>query len=96
MRLLSPILHRVIYPVLGSVGYFHSRPLAPVTAITYHGVLPAEYKSEDAFLDNTLVSEAAFRSQLRLLKKHYNVISPESFLRWLGKLEELPERTSSR
>jgi peptidoglycan/xylan/chitin deacetylase (PgdA/CDA1 family) len=92
MRLLSPILHRVIYPVLGSVGYFHSRPVAPVTVITYHGVLPAGYKSEDSFLDNTLVSEASFRSQLRLLKKHYNVISPESFLRWLGKLEELPER----
>jgi peptidoglycan/xylan/chitin deacetylase (PgdA/CDA1 family) len=92
MRLLSPILHRVIYPVLGSVGYFHSRPAAPVTVITYHGVLPAGYRSEDAFLDNTLVSEASFRSQLRLLKKHYNVISPECFLRWLGKIEELPER----
>jgi peptidoglycan/xylan/chitin deacetylase (PgdA/CDA1 family) len=92
MRLLSPILHRVIYPALGSVGYFHSRTVAPVTVITYHGVLPAGYKSEDAFLDNTLVSEASFRSQLRLLKKHYNVISPESFLRWLRKLEDLPER----
>ncbi len=92
MRLLSPILHRVIYPVLGSVGYFHFRPVAPVTVITYHGVLPAAYEREDAFLDNTLVSEASFRSQLRLLKKHYNVISPESFHRWLGKLEELPER----
>jgi peptidoglycan/xylan/chitin deacetylase (PgdA/CDA1 family) len=92
MRLLSPILHRVIYPVLGSVGYFHSRQVAPVTVITYHGVLPAGYRSDDAFLDNTLVSEASFRAQLRLLKKHYNVISPENFLCWLGKLEELPER----
>jgi len=92
MRLLSSILHRVIYPVLGSVGYFHARAVAPVTVITYHGVLPAGYRSDDAFLDNTLVSEASFRSQLRLLKKHYNVISPERFLRWLGKIEELPER----
>jgi peptidoglycan/xylan/chitin deacetylase (PgdA/CDA1 family) len=92
MRLLSPILHRVIYPVLGSVGYFHSRPAARVTVITYHGVLPEGYESEDAFLDNTLVSEESFRSQLRLLKKHYNIISPEEFLLWLGRKKELPEK----
>jgi peptidoglycan/xylan/chitin deacetylase (PgdA/CDA1 family) len=92
MRVLSPILHRVIYPVLGSTGYFHSRRIAPLTVITYHGVLPAGYKSEDAFLDNTLVPEGAFRSQLRLLKKHYNVISPDEFLLWLRKGGDLPER----
>jgi len=92
MRLVSPILHRVIYPVLGSVGYFHSRGAPPVTVITYHGVLPAGYKSEDAFLDNTLVTEESFRSQLRLLKKHYNVISPDEFMLWLRKSQELPEK----
>ncbi len=92
MRVLSPILHRVIYPALGAAGYFHARPVAPVTVITYHGVLPAEYRSEDAFLDNTLVTEEAFRSQLRLLKKHYNVISPDEFRRWLCKDGNLPER----
>ncbi len=92
MRVLSPILHRVIYPALGSAGYFHSRRVAPVTVITYHGVLPAGYVSEDSFLDNTLVTEGAFRSQLRLLKKHYNVISPDEFLRWLRKGRNLPER----
>ena len=92
MRVLSPIFHRVIYPALGSVGYFHSRMAAPVTVVTYHGVLPAGYKSEDAFLDNTLVTEGAFRSQLRLLKKHYNVISPDEFLLWLRKRGDLPER----
>jgi len=92
MRLVSPMLHRVIYPVLGSVGYFHSRPAAPVTVITYHGVLPAGYKSEDAFLDNTLVTEESFRSQLRLLKKHYNVISPDEFVLWLRKSQRLPEK----
>src|SRR5450631_82399 len=92
MRVLSPLLDRVIYPVLGSVGYFHARAIAPVTVITYHGVLPAGYVSEDAFLDNTLVTEAAFRSQLRLLKKHYNVISPDEFWRWLRKGGNLPDR----
>ena len=92
MRVLSPILHRVIYPVVGSTGYLHSLRVAPLTVITYHGVLPAEYKSEDAFLDNTLVTEGAFRSQLRLLKKHYNVISPDEFLIWLRKGGDLPER----
>jgi peptidoglycan/xylan/chitin deacetylase (PgdA/CDA1 family) len=92
MRLLSPILHRVIYPTLGSVGYFHSRPVAPVTVITYHGVLPAGYKSGDPFMDNTLVTEKSFRVQLRLLKKHFNVISPDEFLLWLGQKQELPEK----
>jgi peptidoglycan/xylan/chitin deacetylase (PgdA/CDA1 family) len=92
MRLVSPILNRVIYPVLGSAGYFHSRGAPPVTAITYHGVLPAGYKTEDEFLDNTLVTEESFRSQLRLLKKHYNVISPDEFMLWLRKSQELPEK----
>jgi peptidoglycan/xylan/chitin deacetylase (PgdA/CDA1 family) len=93
MRVLSPILHRMIYPALGSVGYFHSRPGVPVTLITYHGVLPAGYKREDAFLDNTLVTEGAFRAQLRLLKKHYNVISPDEFWLWLRQDGDLPEKT---
>lgn len=92
MRVLSALLHRVIYPMLGSTGYFHSRTVAPLTVITYHGVLPAGYKSEDAFLDNTLVTEGAFRSQLRLLKKHYNVISPDECLLWLREGGNLPER----
>jgi peptidoglycan/xylan/chitin deacetylase (PgdA/CDA1 family) len=92
MRLLSPILHRVIYPVLGSAGYFHSRPAASVTVITYHGVLPAGYKSADAFLDNTIVTEESFRMQLRLLKKHFNVISPDDFVLSLRQRQELPER----
>jgi peptidoglycan/xylan/chitin deacetylase (PgdA/CDA1 family) len=93
MRLLSPILDRMVYPALGSVGYFHSRVGAPVTAITYHGVLPAGYKREDAFLDNTLVTEKSFRSQLRLLKKQYNVITPDEFLLWLRQGTGLPEKS---
>ncbi len=78
--------------MLGSVGYFHSRAAAPVAVITYHGVLPAGYKTKDRFLDNTLVTVESFRSQLRLLKKHYNVISPGEFMLWLRKSQELPEK----
>jgi peptidoglycan/xylan/chitin deacetylase (PgdA/CDA1 family) len=92
MRLLSPILHRIIYPALGSVGYFHSHPSAEAQVITYHGILPVGYKSGDAFLDNTLVTVESFRSQLRLLKKYYNVISPDEFLLWLHRGQVLPGR----
>jgi len=92
MRLVSPILQQVVYPALGKVGYFHARASASASVVTYHGVLPQGYQSADPFLDNTLVSITAFRSQLRLLKRHYNVISPDHFLSWLRGLEELPVR----
>jgi peptidoglycan/xylan/chitin deacetylase (PgdA/CDA1 family) len=92
MRLVSPILQRVVYPVLGSAGYFHSRTSPGVSVVTYHGVLPAEYESADPFLDNTQVNVASFRSQLKLLKKYYNVISPDQFLSWLRNKEDLPAR----
>ncbi len=90
MRLLSPILQRVVYPALGTLGYFRARASAGV--VTYHGVLPEHYPSTDSFLDNTLIGVDSFRSQLRLLKKHYNVISPDLFLRWVEGEEDLPER----
>jgi peptidoglycan/xylan/chitin deacetylase (PgdA/CDA1 family) len=96
MRLLSPLLQRVVYPALGKAGYFHWRVPGLVRVVTYHGVLPEGYQSADPFLDSTLVNIASFQSQLRLLKKHYKVISPERFLGWLrqteGKTEELPAR----
>jgi peptidoglycan/xylan/chitin deacetylase (PgdA/CDA1 family) len=92
MRLMSPILQRVVYPTLGKVGYFHSRALASASVVTYHGVLPQGYQSADPFLDNILVSIALFRSHLGLLKKHYEVISPDRFLRWLREPEDLPAR----
>jgi len=92
MRVLSPILHKMVYPALGSIGYFHSHPNSVVNVITYHGVLPSGYKSRDTFLDNTLVEAESFRSQLRLLKKHYNVIEPDQFLQWLRRRHDLPER----
>jgi peptidoglycan/xylan/chitin deacetylase (PgdA/CDA1 family) len=93
MRLLSPILQKVVYPAFCKVGYFHSRVSAAVRVVTYHGVLPKGYQITDPFLDNTLLRIAAFRSQLKLLKKHYNVITPEQFLHWLRTQEELPPRS---
>jgi peptidoglycan/xylan/chitin deacetylase (PgdA/CDA1 family) len=94
MRLLSPILHRMVYSALGRMGYFHCRfaPSAALNVVTYHGVLPVGYKSKYPPLDNTLVELESFRCQLRLLKKHYHVISPDRFLRWLRKQEDLPSR----
>jgi peptidoglycan/xylan/chitin deacetylase (PgdA/CDA1 family) len=92
MRLLSPVLHRMVYPLLGAAGYFHARSLPVVSVITYHGILQAGYHSTDAFLDNTLVTADVFRSHLKLLKKHYNVISPSEFLLWLRQGQTLPKR----
>ena len=83
----------MVYPTLGNVGYFHVHPTSVVSVITYHGILPGSYKSDDAFLDNTLVSAESFRAQLRLLKEYYNVISPEQFLQWLRGRQDLPERS---
>jgi len=92
MRLLSPILQRLIYPALGRAGYFHARSSNFVGVVTYHGVLPQGYQSPDPFMDDALVSIESFRSQLLLLKKHYNVISPERFRRWLRREDDLPPR----
>jgi peptidoglycan/xylan/chitin deacetylase (PgdA/CDA1 family) len=89
----SQVIHRMVYPTLGNVGYFHVHPTSVVSVVTYHGVLPAGYQSDDAFLDNTLVTMESFRAQLRLLKEYYNVISPDQFLQWLRSGEELPERS---
>jgi len=83
----------MVYPTLGNVGYFHIHATSVVSVITYHGVLPSDYKSDDAFLDNTLVSAQSFRAQLRLLKEYYNVISPDQFLQWLRSKGNLPERS---
>lgn len=92
MRFLSPILQRIIYPAIGATRYFQFQARSPVRVVTYHGVLPEGYRTSDGFLDNTLMSAASFRSQLNLLKKHYNVIAPGHFLDWLKNGEALPER----
>lgn len=72
------------------MSYFRFRASACV--VTYHGVLPDSYRATDPFLDNSLLTVAQFRSQLKLLKKRYNVIPPDHFRAWLGGSAELPDR----
>jgi peptidoglycan/xylan/chitin deacetylase (PgdA/CDA1 family) len=91
MKLVSPLLKRVVYPSLSSLGYFRrSARNGELCVVTYHGVRPSGYVSSDALLDGGLVSADKLRAQLRLLKTRYNVISPEHFLLWLRNDETLP------
>jgi len=60
--------------------------------VTYHGVLPRGYAPTDATLDGNLVSAKVLRTQLRLLKANYNVISPDDALAWREGRAELPCR----
>ena len=80
MRLVSPLLKHVVYPGLSKTGYLRRAAHTGPVVLTYHGVLPAEYKVVDPALDGSLVTADSFRRQLRFLKEQYNVISPEEFL----------------
>jgi peptidoglycan/xylan/chitin deacetylase (PgdA/CDA1 family) len=93
MKLLSPLLKHVVYPGLSKSGYLNRVPSTGPAVLTYHGVLPAEYKIVDPELDGNLVSADSFRRQLRFLKDQYNVISPEQFLLWSEAGHELPPRS---
>jgi len=93
MRLVSPILKRVVYPSLSRCGYLRRLlPSAPAV-VTYHGILPQGYELRDAALDGHLVAANSFARQINLLKKNYNLISPEQFLRWCEGELELPPRS---
>lgn len=91
MKLVSPILKRVVYPALSSMHYLKSESEAPII-LTYHGVLPAGYAPMDADLDGVMVGANAFRKQLRFLKKNYTLISPEHFRAWMADEVEMPSR----
>jgi len=94
MRFFSPLLQRVVYPCLAATGYFRRQHGATGPAIiTYHGVLPAGYHSDDKSLDGSLVTAEQFRRQLSLLKAEYQVVSPEDFLLWMEKKLDLPPRS---
>jgi peptidoglycan/xylan/chitin deacetylase (PgdA/CDA1 family) len=93
MKLVSPVLKRVVYPCLSRTGYLQGRASGgDLCVVTYHGVLPAEYKVTDACQDGALVSAEQFRRQLRLLKSRYQVISPEQVLDWAANGKQLPKR----
>src|SRR4030081_334434 len=92
MRVVSPLLKRVVYPTLSKSGILRVTAGKGVAVLTYHGVRPSGYESLDAGLDGNLVTAENFRRQLRLLKARYNVIAPEDLLAWCEKKFEFPPR----
>ena len=82
VRLVSPLLKHIVYPGLSKAGYLRHAAGTRPAVLTYHGVLPTEYKVVDPGLDGSVVSSEAFRCQLRFLKSCYNLISPQEFLLW--------------
>ncbi len=92
MRVVSSLLKRVVYPSLARAGVFRRSAANGLSIVTYHGVLPQGYRASDPVLDGSLVTAAAFRRQLRLLRARYNVISPETMLAWCEGKGELPPR----
>lgn len=91
MRFVSPFLKNVVYPMLSAAGYLRRHALGPLCILTYHGVRPSGYVSTDRLLDGGLVSPENFRAQLRLLKTHYHVISPEVFRACLREGKSFPQ-----
>ena len=93
MRVVSPLLKHAVFPGLAKLGYLRRCNGAGPAIVTYHGIFPQGYKMIDPDLDGSLVSADSFRRQLRLLKSHYNVISPQQFLDWCEAKQDLPPRS---
>jgi|SRR5579872_149901 len=92
MRIVSPLLKNLVYPLLSEGGVFHRTSASGIAIVTYHGVVPPGYELVDAAFDGNLVSADMLRRQLRLLKAHYDVIAPEDFLAWRQIEQKLPRR----
>jgi peptidoglycan/xylan/chitin deacetylase (PgdA/CDA1 family) len=91
LKLVSPLLKRVLYPSLSQTGCLRRRSAHGPAIVTYHGVLPEGYRVIDGNLDGSLVTTTALRQQIRLLKQNYEVISPADFRGWCeGKLTLSP------
>jgi peptidoglycan/xylan/chitin deacetylase (PgdA/CDA1 family) len=93
MKLVSPLLKRLVYPGLSKAGYLRRAAGIGPAVLTYHGVLPVGYRIVDPDLDGNLVSADSFRRQLRLIKDQYKVIAPREFLLWCEARQELPARS---
>jgi peptidoglycan/xylan/chitin deacetylase (PgdA/CDA1 family) len=78
MRILSPILKRLVYPGLARTNLLGKR--TGVAVLTYHGVTPVGYKILDPILDGALITRERLRQHFEVLQKRYCVVSPEEFL----------------
>jgi peptidoglycan/xylan/chitin deacetylase (PgdA/CDA1 family) len=92
MRIVSPLLKKVVYPALSRAGVFHHTSGAGLAVVTYHGVVPEGYEPVDDALDGNLVRPDMLRLQLKRLRTHYQVISPQDVLAWRRGRGQLPER----
>jgi peptidoglycan/xylan/chitin deacetylase (PgdA/CDA1 family) len=93
MRLVSPLLKHAVYPALHRIGWLNrTMPPCGYAVANYHGVVPPDHSSADAFLDGNLVRPEAFRQQLQFLKAHYHVIHPEDFRTRTEQHKPLPPR----
>lgn len=90
MRLVSPLLKRVVYPGLAQTGYLRRHAEDGLAVVTYHGIMPEGYSGIDASLDGGLITAQALRSQIQLLRKNYNIISPGQFRLWCQGTGKLP------
>jgi peptidoglycan/xylan/chitin deacetylase (PgdA/CDA1 family) len=93
MKFVSPLLRRVLYPTLSKLGSLQRySERVQLAVVTYHGVLPAGYNVIDLQLDGSWVTQEMFRRQLRLLRSHYNVVSPATVRNWCKGEAALPAR----
>jgi peptidoglycan/xylan/chitin deacetylase (PgdA/CDA1 family) len=94
MRLVSPLLKHVVYPVLHYSGWLDRiTPLAGYAVVNYHGVVPSDYSKGEAFLDGNLVTPEVFRDQIRFLKTHYRFIHPKEVRASIEQGTPLPARS---
>jgi len=93
MRFVSPLLKKIVYPVMHHGGWL-KRIATPggCAVVNYHGVIPPGYESHDRFLDGNLVSIENLSKQLRFLKMNYDVVGPDVFQKWIRGGESLPSR----
>lgn len=82
-----------MFPILSRSGYLRRTTGEGPAVVTYHGVFPTGYQVRHPSLDGNLVHANSLRSQLQLLTKRYNVITPNDFLRWLEGDISLPPRS---
>jgi len=91
MRIVSPLLKKVLYPSMSAAGLFQRTSAAGLAIVTYHGVLPDGYE-RDPDLDGSLLGSNELHRQLRFLKAHYEIISPDDLLAWRRNGKGLPKR----